>query len=701
MNMHRLTAPQPWMVALACSLALTGLAGQDALAQMVNDPAESVIFKTQPIFPAAPPLKESPAEPAKPNALPSGLTEMELSPQLDLESVSTKPAPAPQQPLKARAVMVDINSDTLNYDKDRDVYIATGSVHMVISEQNSELYSDKLTYDQNQDLVIAEGNVVIIKNGQKTHGSYAKIDLSRKSALINDYAAVVQQVRIKAQTSFLSEKYVQYENGRLILEPGALKAAFTGQTSETLTPKSKSTQTYSTGDEENIASLASISQQQLDQTELTEADPAGGPPKQAASLGESWGKHFKFKVKEIEVYRDQNGYNQILTESPALYFKNWKIAGLPESEMSFDEPSGAMTYLGPDIGIDPDYGGFYLGPGWDFRVGGHSSVRFSPLVSMGGGGRRRGGGARLEDKGFGPGIGGIVHFRSPDTKLDFGYNSRVGQPVLLGDHKLFDGKTRLRASINEDYQNGFLGYERPGYGVQIADSREIKEWEKFRLDSYASLGWYKDEFFPNYDEEFFVDPEEEKPGVAGRLQWQGEFRNTAPLLRVGRPGRMVDFGFRANLIASAYSTGDFAALVRGGPTMNMYLGNRVHSSLRYFFAHAAGDTPFVFDTYYRGRQNLIWTNAVKINEYLTLGLRSDMSLLRDNARNAMFTGNQVYMLVGPRDVKLNLAYDMIRKRSYFGINFYPGTGTEGKAVDFEQMRIFQPEVYNHSVTPAP
>ena len=52
-----------------------------------------------------------------------------------------------------------------------------------------------------------------------------------------------------------------------------------------------------------------------------------------------------------------------------------------------------MEYLGPDIGWDPDYGGLYLGPGWDFKAGHRGSVRISPLLTYGGGGRRTRGGA--------------------------------------------------------------------------------------------------------------------------------------------------------------------------------------------------------------------------------------------------------------------------------------------------------------------
>ena len=74
------------------------------------------------------------------------------APQLDMDdpgrSVAPAVTPSSDEPLKAKAVIVDINSNTFNYDNKRDVYVATGQVHVVISEQNSELFADKVTYDQ-------------------------------------------------------------------------------------------------------------------------------------------------------------------------------------------------------------------------------------------------------------------------------------------------------------------------------------------------------------------------------------------------------------------------------------------------------------------------------------------------------------------------------------------------------------------------
>lgn len=707
------------IITLAAAISLTMA---PATAQLINDPSEAILFNGASRFS---PVRDSAFAPVKETANKSsealaseeslasqntkaagkGKTEalpVDLQPELDVSSdSSSEPMPAASDdPIRAKAVLVDINSNTLNYDKDRDVYVATGSVHMVISEQNSELYADKLTYDQNQDLVIAEGAVTIIKDGQKTHGSYAKIDLSRKSALINDYAASVEKVRIQAKTALVNSKYVQYENGRIILTPGALQSAMKGNAVTSSSPSDVKKAQVSKQEfihEDDLTHLSDS--RELEKTELNDEDDntglsAGASAQGSAGSGNGKKSRFAMKMREVDVYRDANGYNQVIGRWPSVYYKNHKVFTLPSTEVSYDEPTGSMQYLGPDIGYDPDYGGMYFGPGWDFRAGEHGSVRVSPLVTYGGAGRRTRSGSTFTKPTTGPGVGGIVHYRDPRTRVDLAYNSNVGEPVLLGIRKLFDGKTNLITSMNEDYISGFMGYERPRYGAMLADTRKLAEFGKFRLDSYESMGYFKDEFYPTFQKNFFVKPKGAEPIYAGRAQLQAQFRNTEPLLRVGR---VLDFGLRADVALAGYTTGDFAGLIRGGPTMNLHLGNRLNSSIRYFYAARAGETPFVFDSYYQGRQNVTFNNTLRVNDFLTVGMRSSVSLLKDNARNSLFTGNALYMLVGPKEVKMNLAYDVVRKRSYFGLNFYPGQGSQN--VDFDKMRVFQPENYSNPVAP--
>lgn len=650
-------------------------------------------------------------------------------PQLDSEPV----APL-REPLQAKAVVVDINSETLNYDKEKDVYVAEGKVHVVISEQNSELIGDRITYDPKTQLLVAEGHVIINKNGQKTAGRYARIDLTRESALINDPITRVDSVRVKAKTALVNPDYTELRNGRLLINTSTALAKFNpkarpkkstdgknektspgekataqkpgGKLSDKLSSKfgKKSPPKAESPGEQPVAEgdLASLSEgagmdleqrrklYQPEQLDLSsdkglseEAFSDTAPGTKTAALSAS---QFRLKVNTITIRRGDDGYDQIDLKRPFLYWKNHNLGYMPANEFGYDETTGEVDYLGPDIGYDPDYGGFYYGPGWDFQAG-KGIVRFSPLVTYGGGGRRSRG-ASFDSNGVGPGVGGIVHYRSRKNKLDFGYSTRADQPVLLYERKLFDGKTRLQAAVNEDYTNGFLGFERPHLIGQITDFRKLKEFGNFQLDSFASAGVAQDEFFPTNERTFFVDAKEDSdPVTAGRLQLQLRLKNKTPLLRVGEH---LSFGFEGQAAMSAYTTGDIVGLLRLGPTMNVNL-NRWNSNVRYFSAFAGGDSPFVFDSYYQGRQNLQLVNSFRVSNFLTVGARNDLNLLKDNDKNALMIGNALFAVVGPKEVKFNVAYDFIRKRSYFGINFYPGSGDT--KVDYEKLRIFQPQNY--------
>jgi hypothetical protein len=260
----------------------------------------------------------------------------------------------------------------------------------------------------------------------------------------------------------------------------------------------------------------------------------------SASQQSNW----HLKAKTIDITRNTDGIADLHLDKPTLYYKNHKIARLVTDEFAYNEETGEIDYLGPDIGYDPDYGGFYYGPGWDTRVG-KGFLRVSPVLSYGGAGRRRRGGSRFEDQGVGAGAGIVGHYRDENLLIDAAYNSRVEQPVLWLDRKLLDGKTHFQIGVNQDYTNGFLSFERPGFVAQITDTRKVFENKWARIDTFGSIGVAKDDFFPNNERNFFVDPtqlagnqgktiDELEPATAGRIQLQAQIHNPKPIFKQGQ-----------------------------------------------------------------------------------------------------------------------------------------------------------------------
>ena len=628
------------------------------------------------------------------------------------------------EPIKAKAVVVDINSNTLNYDEEKQVYTALGNVHLMVSEQNSELIADKITYDQTNDIVIAEGKVTIIKHGKKTHGVYAKIDLKRESALISEARTKVEGIRVTAKSAVVDPNITHLKDGRLIITKD-LMASASGNTSSKAPKKGNASSRAQANSVLAVADSTSTSgtprkgkrvKGQVNKTarapEYMGENPLANLAVNSRALSsESLDlndnnnqSNWSIKAKTINITRHEDGIADLQLEKASLHWKGHKLLRLVADEYAYNEATGEIDYLGPDLGYDPDYGGFYYGPGWDTRLG-QGFFRFSPIASYGGTGRRRRGGSRFEKNGIGPGLGAVAHYRSEDLLVDAAYNTRVEQPVLWLERKLFDGKTRFQAGVNNDYTNGFLSYERPGAVVQLTDQRKVFENKWTRIDTFGSIGAAKDDFFPNNERNFFVDASdisnsngrnlsELDPATAGRIQLQARIRNPKPLFKRGTWFRA---GYQAQLASAAYTTGDFVGIFRFGPSVRFRYKNRLSSGLRYMHAFSAGKSPFIFDSYYLGRKSMNINNSVRINDFLSVGAWHILSLDKDNSRNALFTGNALYALAGPKNVKFNVAYDFVRKRSYFGINFYP-SGKE-TAIDFDELNMISPTNFRAPISP--
>lgn len=603
------------------------------------------------------------------------------------ESPSLEADPNVQAPVQARAVVVDIVSDTLDYDETTGLYVATGDVKVIVSEQNTELTAKKITYDPDKELVVAEGDVVITDGPEKVYGTYAKIDLTRESALINDPITVLDQIRVKAREGFKDGKFTRLVDGKLVIPGQARVAQQTDNFNDDLNlPLSKLAvhdpfRDTSTADDVNPAATANANntQQYGNSRVIDELDMRWDEPE---TNGSFFMRQLKFHAKEVDVVRHET-YDDINLKWPSLRYGKFKLATLPQMDFARTVKWDDLEYLGPDIGVDPDNGGFYAGPGFDFNVG-EGFVRFSPYLSYGTGRRRSRRGQDIEDvSGFGGGA--MVHYLSHKTNARAGYNFLIGTPTGIVERKIHDGSTKIMAAANEDYNQGLFGWERPRYVGQIVDRRQWGEIGNFGLRTFASAGVAHDEFFPTNDDDFFVEQPDGDPITAGRVQLQAQMGSTTPLISIGDERNHARIGVVGQLGLSGYTTGDFYSVMRAGPQVRLRLFDRFISRTQYWNAFDFGDSPFVFDTYYGGRNNVVTTNQVRLNKFVSVGMHTNLALNSDNARSDMLIGNQLFVLFGPDDVKFNIAYDVVRQRSFFGINFMPGKSR--KTLFYDRMNI--------------
>ncbi|MBY0405946.1 MAG: hypothetical protein K2X66_18735, partial [Cyanobacteria bacterium] len=524
-----------------------------------------------------------------------------------------------------------------------------------------------------------------------------KIDLTRQSALINDAVTDIKAIRIKAKKSFVTSKYIELENGKFIISgQGMMQIQRTGGLSNIAQATGKGSSQARLNREYNKKifdnrMLFSPNALTLMQTQALKASEGKfNFDDNKASISS-----LQLKVKEIDINRNEGGYDKIDLKFPSLYAGKYKLGGIADNQFSYDEVNKQYQYLGPDTGVNYNLGGAYWGPGWDFQVGRNGSFRFSPIVSLGTAGFQSTNGKDGKDKGFGPGIGGIVHYRDPNTTADLSYSSRAGTAVFFGDRKITEN-THLMASYNDFYQNGLLGQlERPNYIAQVTDYRILKQFNNFMLTSFESAGVARDNFFPTFKNSYFVNANTPDPQTAGRLQLQAQIANIRPLLKIGNH---VNFGLRGQLIGHAYTTGDFYGIARVGPTLNVNF-TKFSSQIGYFQSMVTGQSPFVFDSYFGGAQNLSLNNSFVVNKYLMVGMSQSLNLNRDNARNALAVANQLYFMVGPPDVKMQIGFDFVNKRSQFSVNYYPGS--KNTVVNFDKLKMYQPNSFSGKTSNIP
>ncbi|MEB3206100.1 MAG: hypothetical protein VKK59_01970 [Vampirovibrionales bacterium] len=673
--------------------ALFGVGEHKSAQDIIKEPTSAVVIQDDLAPIAVLPQTSLPLTPSKETREASS-----SEPSSDQDGMMT-----PAKPIQVRAV-VDIDSKTLTYDEKRDVFVARGDansqVHVLVSEQNSELIADEVTYDKKSQQMIARGHVIILRNGTRTDGTFARIDLSRKSALIQKPVTALEAVRVTAQKSYISQDYYELNNGRLIID-GMMMANIQNnsrmnQASPSKMPPNPSASTTTSMSEYadpfvDPAGFYKAAAKPFEQPSLLSMFDRKPQPLASEVLDLSEPQieeksSFSLRAKDIDVYQDEDGYNKIVAKWPSLMFRKFRLATAYSTDFSVNTKAETTEYLGPDIGYNPNLGGLYAGPGFDFRLL-NGVARVSPIISYGQAVQRTNGGKTLKDQNNAFGIGLASHFRSKKSLLDVLYSSSSQQVVAFAEHRITPN-TRMMASLNQNYSNGFLGTERPAYAAQITDRRKLASLGAFNLESFSTLGALKDDYFPTNRQQFFVNVDDNaSPPVAGRAQFQVRLRNNRPLLQMGQ---VFSMGFEAQGLFSAYSTADFRSILRGGPTAQVTLGP-LNSQVRYFASTVSGQSPFAFDAFYQGSQNVSTINQVKITDYLSVGLANSFSLTKNNARNDLIVGNVIYALVGPKDVKVRLSYDIINQRTSAMINFFPSN--KDTTIDFDSMHVYPQQTY--------
>jgi hypothetical protein len=547
------------------------------------------------------------------------------------EVISAEPVPD-QSKLKGRAIMLDLNSDRLEYIQEDDQFIATGSAEIYIPEQDARLEAQKIIYDQAQQLLFAENKVKITKNGKVIYGEFVRIDLTKESVLVTDPNTEIYKIKMTAESAIIYPENIEASNGKITINNQDLNNLL-------LSSETPTSSKYYYDEQEELKN-------------------------QAINIDDG-NRTYKITAKEI-IVDSKPDMNVIRVKNAGVWIKNIKVATIPSLTLNTDKDISRIESQLPEIGHNRQMG-TYLGPSHVFNLLKGSTLKVAPVIAFG----------------DGIGAGAIARFTSKLNKTMVGCTSNKEKLVVEGEHILLSPNTKFIYSSNSYVDDGVLGLSMPKYLFEIVDERKLASAFNFDFYSRLSAGYAADYASARYYDENEINYLESKNDFGtARFKLQGNLVNNEPIFKI--KDRLLQFRVHSQFDISVYGTGDTVGLLRGGPRLDSKIGP-VRLSSTYLQSGMFGETPFIFDRYVYGKSNLVMLGDIKVNKYLSVGHIRSLNLSKDNWQKQLSVENQIYARVGPEDIKFRIGYDFVRNRSTFDVALLLGSGKTG--IDFEKLRI--------------
>ena len=609
-----------------------------------------------------------------------------------------------KEPLTGKKVNVDINSESLHYDTKTGRYEAQGEVYLTIPEDNTEIIADRVSFDADEETMVAYGRVYIIQNGNVIGANRAVFDLNNQYSWYDTPKTIMSYFRLTGEQGEKKDKLTVVKKGKMIIDETQMQKLLTHSKRSRFgfgngygyafysadwarrfqinsgLPLINGLNLLQTGTDmpEDVAfedgtHVTSV-RQVVSPQDINEADFSDNQ------------SDLRLKVNKLNIFKGKKGYD--IVEMKGLTYKYRKIPLMyfPFMDFGYSEDDGYLSYLGPEYGYDLDLGGYYAGPGFQKQFA-KGWLKLVPFVTYGAG-RRDGASSNNPDLvPTQPGVGAEMAYLSQRLRARGGYNTTLGAPRFLGEYRVLpnSGATRIRGSYNHVVSNGFYGSERPHWSLEARDFRMKRLWDnRLVAQSYVSAGVLQDEFFPNGVSKFFARAHSLEPLTTYRAQFQGSLQTGRPLIQIKD---FLALGALARMRAGFYGTGDHLVVMQAGPTLSMTLG-RFFTQATYLMGMTSGRSPFVFDSYYSGTSNLQMANSFEVSKRLTVGVVHNFNMTRSNARRDLVVGQQVFFSFGPDSMKFSFVFDVIQKRSYFGITFNPAGGS--LTTNFNQLNYFDP-----------
>ena len=552
------------------------------------------------------------------------------------KQTQAKPEVTEDTTLKAKAVYLEMEGDSVEYDHEANVYVTYGMSIARIVDQDARLEADEIIYYGDDKHIEAKGNLKITRDGVVSTGESFKFDATSNKYLLTKPRTTLTGAIVRARkVSSISEDQLEYEHGRLDLtEPIRVAQGFGARKHP---PSFYSRQ------------ASKMARKKPNWSDISKA------------------QRYKVTAEKI-VYNHDKKINNLTIYGGRVHFKHFSIPAAPKftTTVSSDPDVRSAPLLAPTIGTQGALGGFALGPRFNFNISDYHIVSLSPFGQIG---------ARGEDNG----IGGKVGFYGPTTQLEGTYGSLKDRFIGLFKQK-FGERTELRAAYNDYLDNGFLGNTLAELNVELVDKRKINiPFTESGLNFRTSGNWAQSDpgilpsKFRNLQREAGDPKDFEKS--AFKLEEQITVVSK-PIFKFGNEKFNTAFRLRTRNALRAYSTGDLQGIFTGGPLLDNTIGP-VTFGVGYDQGVVKGESPLFYDQFIQGRQSVSLDGDVRLHEWVTLGGFGTYNIKSDELVERQFRAK-----VGPKDFKMLVNWDALRQQTQFGLNFL-----FGQPVDFERFVI--------------
>ncbi len=541
--------------------------------------------------------------------------------------------------LKAKAVYLELEGDSVEYDHDANIYITSGMSVAHIVDQNATLEADEIIYYGSDQHVEAKGNVKITRDKIVTTGEAFKFDVTSNKYLLTNPQTALQGAIIKARNvSSLPDNQIEYEHGRLKLDQPVRMA-----------------QGFGTGRNRPRTFYSGQAARQLRKKP-------------------SWNdvsNQLKYRVTAEKIIYDKNkAYNNLTLYGTRVHFKNFSLPAAPKVTTTANSDPDVMTapLIAPTIGTLGALGGFALGPAFNFNLTDYHILSLSPFAQVG----------------SSYGLGGMVGFYGPTTNFQASYGSLKDRFVGVFRQELFSKHTEFRSAYNYYLEEGFLGRTLAEINVGIVDRRVwnnsfLKKFTANGVNLRSSTSWIKSDqsILPNRYKDYLKEAGDPKDFKNNAFKVEEQINIVSkPVFKLGTEKYNTSLRFRTRDAFRAYSTGDLQGVFTGGPLLDNKFGP-VSFGLGYDQGFVKGQSPLFYDQYIQGKQSVSLDGDIKLSEWVTLGGYGTYNIKADE-----LVDRQVRAKIGPKDFKMLVNWDALRQQTQFGLNFL-----FGQPVDFEKFVI--------------